>query len=230
MSRKHFTLSLAAAGVLFAALPASAHVTVHSGDATKGGADAEIVFRVPNEESTATTKVEIALPANAPIAGVYAENKPGWTAVVHSHTLTTPIKTDDGDIKTAVDTVTWTATGGGIPKDGYEDSTLAAGLLPDVDTITFKALQTYKDGDVVRWIETGTDAEHPAPVLSLTSQQAAPEGSATPTVAATTAPTATATVKASDDGTAKALGGAGLGVGVVALLVAVGALVRGRKA
>lgn len=38
------------------------------------------------------------------------------------------------------------------------------------DQLVFKALQTYSDGDTVRWIDDpapGTEPEHPAPVLTL---------------------------------------------------------------
>ena len=231
MSRKRFALPVAAAGVLLAALPASAHVTVHSSDATSGGDDAEIVFRVPNEESSPTTKVEIALPVDRPIAGVYAQNKPGWTFTVKTSKLATPIKTDDGSISTVVTDVTWTATAGGTPAGGYDDFTLAAGHLPDADSITFKAVQTYKDGDVVRWIETGQDADHPAPVLRLggpTSEGPSPLPSVTVTASAAPAETP-ASSGSTSDGTAKALGGAGLGVAVVAALLALAALVRGGR-
>lgn len=226
MSRKRFALPVAAAGILLAALPASAHVTVHSTDAVSGGDDAEIVFRVPNEENTPTTKVEIALPVDKPIAGVYAEAKPGWTFAVKTTKLSTPIKTDDGTITSVVTDVTWTATAGGTPTGGYDDFTLAAGHLPDTDSIEFKAVQTYKDGDVVRWIESGSDAEHPAPVLSL-GAATSDEPSATPSVSvsASAAPAATKTSSDSDS-TGKALGGAGLGVAVVAALLALAALVR----
>jgi uncharacterized protein YcnI len=229
-------LSSATLSLLLLAVPASAHVTVHSDDASSGGDDAEIVFRVPNEEGAAkTTKVEIALPADQPIAGVYAENKPGWTVTTKRATLATPIETDDGSITTAVVSVVWTATAGGTGVGQYDDFTLAAGHLPETDEITFKALQTYSNGDVVRWIETGTDAEHPAPVLALGeatgesghhATTATATVSAAPTVTATQAPVAT---KAGDDSTAKALGGAGLGLGAMALLVAIGALVRGGR-
>jgi uncharacterized protein YcnI len=226
MLAKRFALPLTTAAVVFIALPASAHVTVHGTDAVSGGDDAEIVFRVPNEEATATTKVEVVLPADKPIAGVYAETKPGWTFAVKSSKLATPIKTDDGDITTAVVDVIWTATAGGIPVGGYDDFTLAAGHLPDTDSITFKALQTYKSGDVVRWIETSSDAEHPAPVLEL-GAAGEPSASPSPKVSVTASP-----VKASDDdSTAKALGGTGLGVAVLAALLALGAFVRsGRRA
>jgi uncharacterized protein YcnI len=219
-------LPLTAAVVVLIALPASAHVTVHGTDAVSGGDDAEIVFTVPNEESTPTTKLEIVLPAGTPIAGVYAQSKPGWTFTVKSSKLATPIKTDDGDITTAVVDVTWTATAGGIPVGGYDDFTLAAGHLPDTGSITFKALQTYRNGDVVRWIETGQDAEHPAPVLELAAP-AEPSASPSPGVIASAVPVA----KASADSTGKALGAAGLGVAVLAALLALGAFVRsGRRA
>jgi uncharacterized protein len=222
---KHFALPVTAAAVILLALPASAHVTVHSGDATPGGDDAEIVFRVPDEEPAPTTKVEIALPADKPIAGVYAEAKPGWTFTVKSTKLATPIKTDDGDITTAVVDVVWTATAGGIPVGGYDDFTLAAGHLPETASITFKAVQTYKDGTVVRWIETGASAEHPAPVLTF-GTPATPTTTASPQVSVTASAAPVATKTASDDSTAKALGGAGLAVAVLAALLALGALVR----
>jgi uncharacterized protein len=223
-----FALPVAAAAVMLLALPASAHVTVHSGDATPGGDDAEIVFRVPNEEPAPTTKVEIALPADKPIAGVYAEAKPGWTFTIRRTKLATPIKTDDGDITTAVVDVVWTATAGGIPVGGYDDFTLAAGHLPETASITFKAVQTYRDGTVVRWIETGASAQHPAPVLTLGAAPttASPEVSVTAS-AAPVAPVATKT--SSGDSTAKALGGAGLAVAVLAALLALGAFVRGGR-
>ena len=230
MLTMRFALPMTALTVVLVALPASAHVTVHGTDAVSGGDDAEIVFTVPNEEATPTTKLEIVLPADKPIAGVYAQTKPGWTFAVTSRKLATPIKTDDGDITTAVVDVTWTATAGGIPVGGYEDFTLAAGHLPDAGTLTFKALQTYKNGDVVRWIETGQEAEHPAPVLELgTSTEPSESPSPAVTVTASAAPSPTRT--SSDDSTAKALGGAGLGVAVLAALLALGAFVRsGRRA
>jgi uncharacterized protein len=228
---KRFAVPATAVAVVLLALPASAHVTVHSADAVSGGDDAEIVFRVPNEESTPTTKVEIALPADKPIAGVYAENKPGWSAVIKSTKLATPIKTDDGDITTAVVDVTWTATAGGTPVGGYDDFTLAAGHLPDTSSITFKAVQTYKNGDVVRWIETGSSAQHPAPVLTLGAAQPAATASPSPAVTVTASAAPVATNASSSDSTAKALGGAGLGVAVLAALLALGAFVRsGRSA
>ena len=223
---------LTGAVVVLLAVPAAAHVTVHGEDAVRDGDDARIVFTVPNEESTAkTTKVDITLPTDTPIAGVYAENKPGWSVTTESVTLKTPIETDDGKITTAVSRVVWTATAGGTGAGQFDEFVLAAGHLPDTASLTFKALQTYSNGETVRWIETAADAEHPAPVLALGAAESSAEPA--PSVTVTTAPsasTAPAVTKASQDGTAKALGGAGLGVAVLAALLALGAFLRsGRR-
>lgn len=219
--------------------PAQAHVTVHSFDAVVGGGDVQIDFRVPNEESTAATvKVVIALPPDEPVAGVYAEAKAGWTATETSQTLKVPIVTDDGNITTAVTEVTWTATAGGIPAGGFGIFSLAAGQLPKVETLTFKALQTYSNGDLVSWIQTGDAPDHPAPVLALAAAPASPQAGATapvpsasPGVPVPATGNATVAGAAASDTTATALGGTGLGLGVVALLVAGGAFLRsGRRA
>ena len=47
------------------------------------------------------------------------------------------------------------------------------GPLPkNTNEVTFKAVQTYSNGDVVRWIELPTKGapapDHPAPVMRLT--------------------------------------------------------------
>src|SRR5436305_15298050 len=56
--------------VLGLAGAAQAHVTVNPNSATQGGY-ARIAFRVPTESDTAsTTKLEVQLPANQPIASV----------------------------------------------------------------------------------------------------------------------------------------------------------------
>ncbi|WP_374227053.1 DUF1775 domain-containing protein [Streptomyces sp. AC558_RSS880] len=66
-------------------------------------------------------------------------------------------------------------SGGKIAPGQYEDFNVAFGQLPD-DTgqLTFKTLQTYSDGKIVRWIEAqgGQELENPAPVLKLTAKGA----------------------------------------------------------
>ncbi len=203
-----------------------AHVTVDPDGAAKGASDVEIAFRVPNEEATNTTKLQVSIPTDHPLLGVLAQPVPGWTAKVTTVKLATPIHTDDGDISDAVSEVDWTAnsTADGIAPGNYQRFQIIVGQLPaDEGQIVFKALQTYANGDVVRWIETGADAEHPAPVFSL-GVAAIGGGHTTPT----TVPAATSTPTKSDDDS-NTLGIIAIIVGGVALAVALGAMVAGRR-
>jgi uncharacterized protein YcnI len=115
----------------------------------------------------------VALPTDHPIASVEVAPLAGWTHTEKTATLATPIKTDDGDITSAVSEITWTATAGhGLKPGEFGSFTIIAGQLPKAATLTFKALQKYQDGTMVKWIETaapGSDVEpeNPAPVLKL---------------------------------------------------------------
>ena len=149
--------ALALAGVMAAAGAACAHVTVHPESYAKGATDGVLSFRVPNEEDTAsTTKVQVFLPTDHPVLGVLVTPQAGWTAKVTTTKLKKPVKTDDGTITDAVSEITW--TGGRIRHGEFQDFDVAFGQLPD-DTgrLTFKTLQTYSDGKVVRWIEEAKD-------------------------------------------------------------------------
>ncbi|MFE0325438.1 YcnI family protein [Streptomyces sp. NPDC058960] len=227
--------ALAAAGVLTAAGAAFAHVTVHPESYAKGATDGVLTFRVPNEEDTAaTTKVQVFLPTEHPILGVLVSPQDGWTAQVTTTKLKTPVKTDDGTITDAVSQITW--TGGRIRHGQYQDFNVAFGQLPeDADQLTFKTLQTYSDGNVVRWIEEAQkgqdEPENPAPVLQLTAKGTAEGGGSTAAPAGTgEKPSATTTkAAATSDSTARGLGIAGLVVGVLGLAAAGLAIARGRS-
>lgn len=105
---------------------------------------------------------------------------PGWNAVAVKGKLATPVKTDDGELTETVNKITWTAGAASAIKPGqFQEFEVSLGPLPKTDQVVFKALQTYSDGDIVRWIDTpasGQEPEHPAPVLKLT---AATDGAAT---------------------------------------------------
>ncbi|WP_327122999.1 YcnI family copper-binding membrane protein [Streptomyces sp. NBC_01727] len=223
--------ALATAGVLTAAGVAFAHVTVHPDSYAKGATDGVLTFRVPDEEDTAdTTKVQVFLPIDHPVLGVLVTPQDGWTAKVTTTRLKTPVKTDDGTITDAVSEITW--SGGRIRSGEYQDFDVAFGQLPhDTDQLGFKALQTYSDGKVVRWIEEtrkgAEEPESPAPVLKLTAGTAS-DGSV-PTTASSSEPEATAKASSSDS-TARGLGIAGLVAGVLGLVAAGVALARGRNA
>ncbi|HLL65254.1 MAG TPA: YcnI family protein [Micromonosporaceae bacterium] len=225
--RRHVAIGAAAslastvAALLLTAGPASAHVTVSSANATQGGYT-KLTFRVPNEKDTAsTTKVEVNLPTDTPIASVSVKPVGGWTAQADKTKLATPVKTDDGELTEAITKITWTAGPDTAIKPGqFQEFDVSVGPLPERDELVFKALQTYSDGEIVRWIEepaAGAEPEHPAPVLTLakkgsTSAPAVPAGD---TTAATPADR-----EATDQTLPVLLGVAALITGLLALVIA----------
>jgi uncharacterized protein YcnI len=174
------------AALLMLAGVASAHVDIDPGAAQQGDFT-KVSFRVGNERATAsTTQVEINFPTGHPIGLVSTRAVPGWTSTVQKTMLATPIKTEEGQVTEAVSKITW--AGGRIPPGSFEDFDVSLGPLPtDTNELVFKALQTYDNGEVVRWIDTAPEGapepEHPAPVLKLTPAGATP--AATAAVAAT---------------------------------------------
>jgi uncharacterized protein YcnI len=188
-------------------LPATAfaHVTVQP-DSAQPGTYTREAFRVPNErDDAATVQIEVTLPADHPLASVSVQQIPGWTATVRKEKLATPLKSDDGEVTEAVSSITW--SGGSIGPGQFQEFPVSLGPLPDgTNKLFFKALQTYSDGQVVRWIEVPQDGapspEHPAPTLTVAS-------AAAPAVASD-----------SSNIMALMLGGAGLLAGLAALGVA----------
>lgn len=213
------------AGLVLLAAPGRAHVTVDPGTATQGGYTA-LSFRVPNEtDSTATTEVRVFLPTDHPLASVSVKPHPGWHARVRTAKLAEPISTDDGEVTEGVASITWTADS---PQDAlqpgeYDEFEVAVGPLPETSSLVFKALQTYSDGTVVRWIdppaaEGQPEPEHPAPTLTLVP--ASDETAATPD-SGTSGPDSDADSDAdSEDGKATTA----LVLSIVAALLGAGAL------
>ena len=240
-------LATAAISLIAAASAAEAHVTVNPNTEPQGGY-AKVSFRVPNEEATAsTTAIEVDIPVDHPIASVSVRPVPGWIATATTSQLATPIKTNDGSVTQAVSKIVW--TGGKIDPGQFQEFDVALGPLPkDTDQIVFKALQTYSDGNVVRWIDLQLpgqpEPDHPAPVLHLTppatSTGSANSSSASTTgtsAGTTTAPTTAPTVSLAADGSVKSststsdtgartLGIAGLIVGALGFGTAIVALRR----
>ena len=208
-------LTLAVAG------PASAHVGVKADNATQGGY-ATVTFKVPNESDDAsTTKLEVNLPADAPVASVSLRPVAGWTAVAVKSKLATPIEAHGTQITEAVSKITWTASGDAAIKPGqFQTFDVSMGPLPKAEQMVFKSLQTYSDGNIVRWIDEpttdGTEPESPAPTLKLTAAGAEPAAApaGAPTVEAQTAPAVT-----EDDGNGTAFGIAGIVLGLAGLIL-----------
>jgi uncharacterized protein YcnI len=196
-----------------AGMPAAwAHVHASSDNPARG-AMAIVTFQVPNESNTgaATTALSVTLPN---VASASVESLPGWTA-----------KLDRDAASGTVHSVTWTAApNGGIGVDQFALFRISV-QLPDTDTVSFPATQTYSDGAVVKWdqppLPGGGEPEHPAPMLTLT---AAPHDHH-PASGAPAEHTSAPPPPKSPDNTARLLGGAAL---VVAALGVGLALIRRR--
>jgi uncharacterized protein YcnI len=232
MKRRTPTIASVAVGaglLLAVALPlsASAHVTVTPNTAP-AGSYALVTFTVPTESTTAvTTKLEVDIPAATPFSSVSYVPVPGWTVQLITETLPKPVKVGENELKHAVTKVIWTAAPGSEIQAGQlQLFPLSLGAVPDTGSIAFHALQSYSDGSVVKWVEKGADAEHPAPVLYVndTAPNAAHHDD-TASLTATPAATPGATPSSSDP-VARGLGIGGLVVGAVGVVLAVVTLRR----
>ena len=158
MSRPVFRLltvaAAAAVAVGLTALPALAHVSVSSTDATQGGFGV-LTFRMPNEVDNANaTELKVQLPPDQPLASVAVKPQPGCAYTVSTAKLATPLTDDDGNkVTDYTSVIDWKATAGGIKPGEYAEFQLSVGPLPKADSMVFKAIQTYSDGKVVSWIE-----------------------------------------------------------------------------
>ncbi|MGW3285962.1 YcnI family copper-binding membrane protein [Streptomyces sp. NPDC001002] len=239
-SRLAATGAVAAAAVVVLSSPAFAHVSVAAEGAAAKGGYAVVDFKVPNERDDAsTTKLEVSFPTDHPLASAMPEPMAGWKIQVTKAKLAKPLEMHGEKISEAVSKITWTATGKGVEPGYFQKFPVSVGALPeDADELVFKAIQTYSNKEVVRWIEVQEDGqeepENPAPVLALsaatedhhgstTAEDASDDTEATEKTAAET----TASDTDSSDTTARVLGVVGIVVG--ALGVAYGVLAGRRR-
>ena len=191
-------------GLTSGTAPAWAHVRVDADDPAPGSTSV-VTFRVPGESENGalTTKLSVELPN---VASARTEVMPGWTASL-----------ERDNAAGTVSSVTWTANPQvGISSDQFALFRVSV-KLPEGDSVTFPATQTYSDGTVVRWDQAplpgGGEPEYPAPVLSLTGT-ASEENHEMHATAAQTASTATA------DNTARWLAGGAIILAAVGLAAA----------
>ncbi|WP_171110392.1 MULTISPECIES: YcnI family protein [Streptomyces] len=239
-SRLAGAAAVAVSAVVVLSTPCFAHVTVQpEGTAAKGGY-AVVDFKVPNERDNAsTTKLEISFPTEHPLSSVMPEPVPGWEAKVTKSTLDKPIESHGRQITEAVTKVTWTADGKGIQPGFFQKFPVSVGALPeDADELVFKAIQTYSNDEVVRWIEVPQEGQeepdNPAPVLELSAAEDGHHGSSgskasddASAAAANTTTTEAAEPADSTDTTARVLGVVGIVVGAAG--VAYGVLAGRRR-
>jgi uncharacterized protein len=166
-------MSAVAVGAVAALAPAaaSAHVSFHP-NAIPQGAFVTTDLRVPNEEDDANvTAIRVKLPSGV----LDAEGAPpaGWTFTAKTQKLPRPIQTDDGTVTSEVTEVDF--KGGKILPGDFQNFPLAIGL-PDSakqgQVVGFPTLQTYSNGDIVRWIGDPS-ADKPAPTIDVTAPGAA---------------------------------------------------------
>jgi uncharacterized protein YcnI len=199
----------AAAAVVAAALAlpaaASAHVTLQPDTAPADGFT-RLDVRVPNErDDAATVKVDVQLPPG--FAFVSYEPRPGWKVAVEREKAVQPIEVEGGlEVDEEIRRITW--SGGRIGPGEFVDFGLSLRMPKGEagDKLTFKALQTYEDGDVVRWIGP-EDGDEPAPTVTLTAE--------------------TASAAAEEDSNGVAV--AALAVAVLALIAGIAAFVAARR-
>jgi uncharacterized protein YcnI len=204
-ARKLLVVALAAAGGFPAA--AQAHIQVTPPAVAPGDA-AKFTVLVPGERDSETEKVELQMPRGL-LPFSYADPA-GWKRSL--------AKAPDG----SVERVVWT---GSAPSDGFTEFAFLAGTPDKAGELRFKALQTYADGTVVRWIGA-PDSDNPAAVVKVdagaSKQNAGGESGSDAAAPATDA----ATVAAAPAGGGSSntlpiiLGTAGLALGLIALIVA----------
>ncbi|MGK5531318.1 YcnI family copper-binding membrane protein [Streptomyces sp. URMC 129] len=232
------TALTAGAFLAFTAPGASAHVGIDP-DEVEQGSYSTIYMKVPNERDNASTvRLEVHLDPEHPLASVQPQPVPGWEVEVETAELAEPVEVHGTEITEAPSVITW--TGGEIAPGQFQQFPLSVGPLPeDTEQLLFKAIQTYDNDEVVRWIEEPVEGEpepeHPAAVLALTpggddghggdtedDGHAAEDGDDDGTAAAADDDSDAAT-----DTTARVLAGVGIAVGVAG--VAFGVLAGRRR-
>jgi uncharacterized protein YcnI len=202
--------ALAAAATLLMPASASAHVDVKP-DRAAAGDEARLTFEVPNERADdATRRIVIQMPAG--VTSVEALSLRGWRLTTRAQgdgvrraTLTAPRGRElsgeqRGRFRMSV----------GLPRRGGA-------------TLTFKVLQVYDSGEIVRWIGPKGTSE-PAATLRLTAAREPPpaeQPSETETETQPRTDTAPAT-DTSDEGGDDS-GGVPIWAGIGLILLAAGA-------
>ncbi len=164
---------------------AQAHVTLNPREWEAGGF-ARFAIRVPNErDNGATTKVTVQFPESVVSARFMPE--PGWKRTIKMARLDEPIEEEGEEpITERIASVTW--SGGRIEPNEFVEFGVSF-QVPDTpgEDLVFPAVQTYSNGEVVRWIAPDPEAETPAPRVAVLPPEEE-EGQAQATAEAAAAP------------------------------------------
>jgi uncharacterized protein YcnI len=141
---------LAGAALVLAALTVlSAHVTI-SPSPVRGNASHRFAVRVPTERPEPTIKLRLEFPAG--LGAPRFLSKPGWRYETE--------KNAEGNVTA----VTW--SGGEIGPDEFDEFIFIARVPAEPGTLSFRAEQTYKSGEVVAW-EEERGGSRPAAVVEV---------------------------------------------------------------
>ncbi len=192
-----------AAVALLCAAPAWADVSVVA-DTPVTGTYAVVTLNVSNTRQTAAvTAVEVTVPIDSRTVTVTAGQQTGWDIDVRT----------SGAGSTAI---SWQASGASLPPGQFLALGLMIGPLPAQPSLPFSTVETYSDGDQVRWDQVPTANEptppRPAPVLALSAQ---------PVSAVAGPDTAGSGGGGGTDGVARLLSTAAVLIGLVACGIAV---------
>jgi uncharacterized protein YcnI len=213
-------LILAALGAVLLAPSAAAHVTVNP-DAVPADSFSRFVVRVPTERGVPTVKLTVQIPEG--LTFVSFQPKPGWTRTVKTVKLAKPVTIEGETVTERIGTVTWSR--GKIGPGEFDEFGMSAHVpnSPGRELI-FPAVQTYANGEVVRWIGDPS-ADEPAPRVTL--EAAEPEDHA----AAATTTTASSEESGDDESDDRANVALGFGIaGLVAGLAGLGLGLYRRRA
>jgi len=168
----HRALLASAVVALVLAAPASAHVQVRPALAAPGD---PVLFQVivPNESDAHTVEVVLQVPKD--VLPFSFEEPDGWT------------RENKEGADGSLETITWK---GELAEDGFARFSFLASTPEQEGEIVWKAIQTYDDGSVSRWIGE-PDADNPAAVTKISKsaprENAGGEGEASDAPASATA-------------------------------------------
>lgn len=148
---------------------AGAHVEVAPGSAPRGSLTV-LTLVVPNEsDSASTVGLELVFPAEPAVLAASVQPIEGWQGTVETERVTTRGQTVD-----VVRRIVW--SGGTFGPGEFQQFYMRVAIPAAGKRLQLAAVQTYSDGEVVRWIEPtvadAPDPEYPAPVLRLTKPRA----------------------------------------------------------
>lgn len=144
--------AVAAIGAVGLAPSASADVYISPSEGVQGSAT-RITFHVHNHRAGVyTTRLQVDLPAAAPVAEVFPMTVPDWAPKILFRPVDRPLPGIHGsELTEATSSVIWTRAADAPPAAGTEELYLEMGPLPAVPEYAFSVTQTSSDGTVQRW-------------------------------------------------------------------------------